>query len=107
MRQVSGSRTSILKKTCESRHGQNHSKRCEKLQFSMSLGSDKKHFSRQARHIVEKGDAVTLGIAVSESGFRGVEPRICDAECLPRSLKLAFARSLVENARFGSLDFHF
>ena len=33
--------------------------------------------------------AVTLGFAVSESGFRGVEPccyiGICDAECLPRS----------------------
>ena len=53
--------------------------------------------------------AVILGFAVSEWCFRGVEPRcyigICNAECLLRSSLLR--ESLVENARFGSLDCHF
>ena len=69
---------------------------------------------------------VILGIAVWEWCFRGVESRcyigICDAECLLRSSLLrevscktlvleawivTFCESLVENARFGSLDCHF
>ena len=70
--------------------------------------------------------AVILGFAVSEWCFRGVESRcyigICDAECLLRSSLLrevscktlvleawivTFDESLVENARFGSLDYYF
>ena len=69
---------------------------------------------------------LTLGLSVSESSFRGVEQRcyigISDVECLPRSLLLqevswkmlvleawivTFGESLVETARFGSLDCRF
>ena len=111
--QVSG-KTSILEKVRGSRNGRNHSKRQEKLPFWISWGKWRKSFFvAGAAHCRLEGwkrwfrctcVAVTLGFAVTELCFRGVEKCCYIGICDVLGAWLAtFGESLVWKCSFWKL----